>query len=270
VSIAHPVWDDASWHPNEFDAVVIRTTWDYTSRRDEFVARVEAMAREVPVFNAPPLVRWNTEKSYLRSLEGAGVRIPPTRWLGSHEGSELGEWLEEGGWSRGFLKPTVGAAASNTLRFTNDAVGLARAAEHLSTLPMGTPMMLQPYLESVESLGEYSFIVMDGTITHGVRKVPVPGDYRVQDLFGAWEEAVTPSQAQRTFVHRVLDAAQQVGPDVAYPLLYARVDLLQDDAGEMCLNELELVEPSLFFRHEPRASGRLVKGLLKRLKRRAE
>ncbi len=39
----------------------------------------------------------------------------------------------------------------------------------------------------------------------------------------------------------------------AHELLYARIDVVRDEKGALCLMELELVEPSLFFVKCPRA-----------------
>jgi glutathione synthase/RimK-type ligase-like ATP-grasp enzyme len=121
-------------------------------------------------------------------------------------------------------------------------------------------MLLQPYLGSVETAGERSAIFIDGAFSHAVRKVPVPGDYRVQDDFGAEDRPVELTAGERRLARAAVAAA---GGD----LLYARVDLLADDRGRPRLSELELVEPSLFFRHHPAAAERLAGALLRRLGR---
>ena len=119
-------------------------------------------------------------------------------------------------------------------------------------------MMLQPYVEQVERDGEWSAIFIDGDYSHGVRKVPVAGDYRVQDDFGA-------TDMPATFTVDELALARSIVEAVEADLLYARVDFLRDEHGDLRLTELELVEPSLFFRHAPEAAERLADGLLRRL-----
>ncbi|MCA9687684.1 MAG: hypothetical protein KC457_36330, partial [Myxococcales bacterium] len=140
-------------------------------------------------------------------------------------------------------------------------------------LAAGEDMILQPYLAAVEGEGELSVIEFDGRFSHGVRKVPVAGDYRVQDDHGASDEPWIPDADARRLVSRTLEALAVVAPTLdpglaqpgALPLLYARIDMLRGDDGALVLNELEIVEPSLFFRHGPAAGEMLAEALLRRL-----
>jgi hypothetical protein len=126
--------------------------------------------------------------------------------------------------------------------------------------------MLQPYLKRVEQDGERTAIFIDGRITHTVEKIPVAGDYRVQDDFGAYDGPAEFTPEEIAIARCVVAEAERL-PEVACSLLYARVDFLLDDAGRPVLNELELVEPSLFLRHGPHAADTLANALLKRLRR---
>ena len=127
------------------------------------------------------------------------------------------------------------------------------------------PMMLQPYLEGVESVGEMSGLWIDGAYAHGVRKVPKPGDWRVQDDWGARDEPYALSAAEKNLGEAVIAVAQAQLADPGQPLLYARVDFLKDAAGRPQLMELELVEPSLVLRHGPETAGALADALIRRL-----
>lgn len=269
VSVAQPVWDDAAVEWGSFDAVLIRTTWDYQDKHAAFVAWAERVGGMVPLFNPAPVVGWNTHKSYLRELAGYGVPLARTRWLAVGEAVELAGVVRELGIERGFLKPVVGANSRNTLRFeVGDGEQLAAADEALRRLSRTHEMMLQPYLASVEREGEVSAIYFDDVLSHAVRKRPVAGDYRVQDDFGASDEPIELDTAQRDACARTLAGLRELvrarGWAIELPLLYARIDLLRDDDGQWVLNELELVEPSLFLRHAPHAAGRLADALLAR------
>jgi glutathione synthase/RimK-type ligase-like ATP-grasp enzyme len=258
-------WDgDLEW--TGFDAAILRTTWDYVGRYAEFLARLDAIGQATRLFNPAPVARWNLDKRYLRVLASAGLPLLPTAWFTTEEGLDLSHWLESQEARRGFLKPVVGASASGTLRFSNSPEGLAAAAAHLARTPAPLGWMLQPYLESVEARGELSAIVIDGEITHAVRKVPVPGDYRVQDDYGAKDYALEPP-ARLAELSRAAVAAARSALRLPEPLLYARVDFLEGEDGALWLTELELVEPSLFFRHGPEAAPRLAEALLERLVR---
>jgi glutathione synthase/RimK-type ligase-like ATP-grasp enzyme len=251
------VWDDPSADWSAVDAVLIRTTWDYQEKRDAFVAWAESIKPPVSLFNPAGIIRWNTHKSYLRDLEARGVPIIPTEWLARRTRPDIASLCRQRGWQRAFLKPCVGATSRETLRF--DA-GDPLAQQHADRLLAEEDVMLQPYLSRVETEGELSAVFIDGELTHGVRKVPLPGDYRVQDDFGAKDFAIAfPDVALAT---RAVEAAA-----VGQRLLYARADFIKSDNG-LQLTELELVEPSLFFRHSLNAADRLAQAVSNLLLRR--
>lgn len=255
--VHHPVWDDPKVDWTQFDAVLIRTTWDYSEKREAFIAWAEQVGERL--LNPPKVVRWNTHKSYLRALAKEKVPTIPTIWLDRYQTLHL-EFIWPG-WDRGFIKPQVGASARGTLRF--DGSDLPTAEVTLRDALRREDMMLQPYLSQVETRGEISAIFIDGTFSHAVRKVPVAGDYRVQDDHGAADYAYTLQPEELVLCQKVMDAAART-LDLEQALLYARVDLLTDDKDKLLLTELELVEPSLFFRHGPKAADRLAKALLAR------
>jgi hypothetical protein len=270
VQVEQPIWDDPAVDWRAFDAVLIRTTWDYQDKHPQFVAWAERVGGCTRLFNPAPLVAWNTHKQYLRELERCGVPLADTVWFAAGQAHDLAKAVHERGIKRGFLKPLVGANARNTLRFdAREVAELAAAQKHLEQLTASVDMMLQPYLASVEREGELSAIYFDGALSHAVRKVPSAGDYRVQDDWGAHDEpTVLEPEAlavcEQTFAG-LTACVRQRGWDVALPLLYARVDLLRDDDGRFVLNELEVVEPSLFLRHGPAAAHTLARALLSRL-----
>lgn len=268
VSVEQPSWDDPAVAWERFDACLIRTTWDYMERRPAYVSWAERVAAASPLFNAAAIVRWNTDKRYLADLERLGAAIIPTIWLEAGARADLPELLSRHGWTRAFLKPAVGATSRETLRFDADPPGLAAAAAHLERLLPREAMLLQPYLAEVETIGEVSAIFIDGELSHGVRKIPPPGDYRVQDDFGARDLPHRFGDAEVSQARALLDlvpaACPEWKPD-GRPLLYARADFLPSGDGRLLLTELELVEPSLFFRHAPEAAERLAEALLARL-----
>ena len=251
-------WDDDGFDWGAHDACLLRTTWDYHLRRDAFVRWAERVESDTRLFNPSRIVAWNTHKSYLRDLDDRGVDVVPTVWLDRASSPRIAERLREHGWRAGFLKPAVGATAFGTLRFGSSDEELDRAERHAEQLVRDDEALLQPYLECVERDGERSLIFLEGRLSHGVRKVPVPGDYRVQDDFGASDEPWIPDERALWSARRVLDALDE-------RLLYVRMDFLRDAEGRFLLSELELVEPSLFFRHGPDAPARLAEALVRRI-----
>ncbi|PRQ06432.1 ATP-grasp domain-containing protein [Enhygromyxa salina] len=270
VTVEQPIWDDPGVDWSAFDAVLIRTTWDYHHKHAAFVAWAERVGASVPLFNPAPVVAWNTQKLYLRELEQRGVPLAETAWLDAGQPHDLRAIVRARSMTRGFLKPTLGANARDTLRFdAHSEAELAAAQAHLTRVTATTGMMLQPYLGSVERQGEVSAIYIDDVLSHAVRKVPVAGDFRVQDDYGARDEAIELDREQLEICGQTLAALGSCvvahGWSLQLPLLYARVDLLRDDDGRWVLNELEIVEPSLFLRHGPTAAERLTHALLRRL-----
>ncbi|MFY9345202.1 MAG: hypothetical protein WAT39_22120 [Planctomycetota bacterium] len=263
VAFEQPVWDDPAVDWTRYRAVLVRTTWDYQDKLPAFLAWAERVAAATTLFNPVGVVRWNTHKHYLRDLAAAGVPLAPTRWLGRGSRVDVAATMAAAGWREGFVKPCVGATARETLRFPADERGFAQAQAHVDRLLPHEDLMLQPFLPAVLTRGEWSAIFVDGAITHCVRKIPVPGDYRVQDDFGARDELYEPTATERELAIAAMSAVGRACPAASgEPLLYGRTDFLWTDAGGCVLTELELVEPSLFFRHRPEAATTLADALL--------
>lgn len=251
--VTQPVWSDASVDWSAFDLVLLRTPWDYQERLPAFRDWTRRVAEVTRLEHDAEVVRWNSRKTYLRDLQARGVPIAPTEWLDGYWVPDLAAVLARRGWTRAFLKPVVGATARETMRFDASSEGVAGAEAHLARLQEA--MLLQPYLHTVETLGEWSVVVIDGVPTHGVRKVPVAGDYRVQDDFGAHDEPLALTPELIAFAEQVMGAARE-SLERSRPFLYGRVDLLHHEGGWV-LNELEIIEPSLFFRHGAHAAEAL-------------
>lgn len=253
--VVSPAWD-AAYDWSTCVAVLLRTTWDYHVRCAEFLAWCERVATITRLFHGPDIVRWNVDKRYLRALAERGVPIAETRWLDADASIDDLRLPYE----RAFLKPVVGANASDTLRFACDDAGYAAAIAHIRQHPQA--FMLQPYLASVERDGELSIIAIEGQVAHAIRKVPAPGDYRVQEDWGARDLAWHPDEPALALAHRAIEVASDI---LGQRLLYGRVDMLVGPDGYV-LNELELVEPALFLRHGPRTGDLLAAALEARIR----
>jgi glutathione synthase/RimK-type ligase-like ATP-grasp enzyme len=270
VAFEQPVWDDPAVAWGRYDGVLIRTTWDYQDKLPAFRAWVQRVEAATRLWNPAEVVVWNTHKHYLRQLQAAGVPLATTVWLDRGQRVEIGSLVRESGFAQGFLKPCVGATARETLRFAATSPGIAAAQAHVDRLLPEEDLMLQPFLCSVLERGEWSAIFVDGQIAHCVRKIPVPGDYRVQDDFGARDEPYTPTATERAVAEHAMAVVWQPGGPCpgadGTPLLYGRTDFLWAEDGSCVLTELELVEPSLFLRHAPATGERLADAWLQRLR----
>lgn len=251
-AVETPAWDDPAVDWSAYDLVVPRTTWNYTERYPDFLAWAAAVGAVSRLVNPLSVIRWNTDKSYLAALP---VPQAPTRFLPAGQRPDLAAWMDALGVERALLKPVIGAGGYGSLRFSRSAVGAGE--EHVARAPVD--QLLQPYLPSVERFGEVSAIYFGGAFSHAVRKRPVAGSYLVQSEHGASDEPHVLSPAERALCEETLAAAAARWPE---PLAYARVDLLHDEAGAPLCNELELVEPSLFFRHDPASADRFAAVLM--------
>ncbi|HEX5004926.1 MAG TPA: hypothetical protein VFV65_06405 [Gemmatimonadales bacterium] len=250
------VWNDPGVDWSTYDAVVVRTTWDYPNKIGAFLDWIDRVGARRPLWNPAPLLRRNTDKQYLRELSERGVPIVPTRWLARGSMPDLGGILAEEGWGEAVLKPVVSAGARRTRMVDADTLadGSAFLAEQLTQ----RAMMLQPYVVEVSTAGELSLLYFNGRFSHAVRKIPAAGDFRVQTEHGGRVLSVAPSEAELMAGARVLAAMDA-------DTLYARVDLLPTADGELRLLELEVTEPSMFLTWDPAAPRRFAEAIAARL-----
>jgi len=251
------VWDDpmADWRQPRL--AVLRSTWDYYLRREQFLSWAEHVTLLTTLLNPLDVVRWNTHKGYLRALGALGAPVVPTAYVDAGTRADLGEILGSRGWGRAVIKPAVSADSYATIQVSEDSLHQGQA--HLDGLSATRDVMIQPYLHSVETHGERCLVFIEGDLSHAVRK---------RSLFlggrhvGPEGIPVAPAPDEAEAARRILEAA---GFD---RLLYARVDLARDEGGNPLLLELELVEPTLFLRDAPGAADRLADALVARLAQR--
>lgn len=239
-------WDDPSVDWARYDLVVLRSTWDYAERREAFLAWLDGVARATRVENPPPVVRANTHKGYLAHLAAEGVAVVPTAFAAP--GEPLARWPD----GPFVVKPAVSAGSRDTLRCApGERERPAALAARLHA--EGRTVMVQPYVGSVDDRGETAVCFIDGTLSHAIAKGPIlePGSDVIDGLHAP--EQLAPRQA-RPAERAVADAA--LAALGAQRLLYARVDVVDDDDGSPMVLEVELTEPSLFLREAPGAPQR--------------
>jgi glutathione synthase/RimK-type ligase-like ATP-grasp enzyme len=238
-------WDDPVVAWASFDALVIRSTWNYHRFFDDFrtwLDRIETLG--VPTWNPPAILRWNASKTYLRDLAAAGVDVVPTRWVERGTVATLRDVLADTRWSDAVVKPAISASAHDTWRLAAARV-TTEDESRFRRLSAAHGVMVQPFLAEVPRDGEWSFVFLGGTYSHAVLKRPRAGDFRVQPEHGGSVEARTPKP-------HLVAAAREVVARVPAPWLYARVDGVEI-GGRFVLVELEMLEPSLLLESDPRA-----------------
>lgn len=250
--IVPAIWDDPSIDWNVFDAIVVRSPWDYHQHAGRFLAWIDSIDTRV-VWNPPAILRWNMDKHYLLDLERKGVPIPRTVFpeKGSpFDVSAVGSHL---GVDEVVVKPVVSASAWNTWRCSLGRFS-ADDGRRLDVLMSTTGIVVQEFMPEITTDGEWSLMFFGDRFSHAVRKYPAEGDFRVQDEHGGY------SVAEPNLSDDVIRQARNVLAAAEGPLLYARVDGVVR-RGLFILMELELIEPALFFDLDPTGVGRFVERL---------
>jgi glutathione synthase/RimK-type ligase-like ATP-grasp enzyme len=252
------IWDDPAVDWSTFDLVVVRSTWDYQGRREEFLEWARGLGDRL--VNPVSVLEWNTDKRYLRELADAGLPVVPTTLVAPGEAFAApgGEYV---------VKPTVSAGSRDTARFRDGDGDAARAAALVDAIhASGRTAMVQPYVASVDARGETALLFFDGVFSHAIHKGPLlkPGAAPTSEVFAA--ETIEPraaTDAERAVAARVLEhAVARLGIE---PPAYARIDLVEDAASAPLLLELELAEPSLFFMGDPGRVSRFGAAIRRRL-----
>jgi hypothetical protein len=248
-------WDDPDVDWNASPLTVIRSTWNYADDRDGFITWAHRVAASRTVLRNPlSTISANTHKSYLAGLERAELQVVPTRWLARGGRAVDDELLRSLPWRHVVTKPAVGGGSSGVRAFDlDDDAELAAAVAHVEGLQARGEVLLQPRMESIVERGERDVVWIAGECTHVVTKL--------SRMEGEHERAASvsePTEAERLLALRALRTVPALEQR---ELLYARVDLAEDEFGTLRIVEMELVEPSLFVAmHEP-AMDRFVDAL---------
>jgi glutathione synthase/RimK-type ligase-like ATP-grasp enzyme len=244
--------DAIAWTAGEdfggYDLVLPLVAWGYHQRFGDWLTVLDRFERErIPVANPVEVLRWNGDKAYLAELAGNGVATVPSLAFASFGEHALARAREEFGCSELVVKPTISASAYGTYRVgPNDPVPEA---------VRGWRMLVQPWIEAIVDSGEWSLIYFDGAFSHAVSKVPVEGEFRVQPEYGGIIARCEPPEGARELAEAVLAAAPA-------PTIYARIDIVAGNGGELQVIELELIEPALFLAEAPEAGAAFARAVL--------
>lgn len=251
------VWSNGSVEWRSYDAVVVRSCWDYYLDYSEFLTLLDGFdALGLRVFNSTDVIRWNTDKRYLLELLAAGAAAIPTEVAALTSLADLTSLAESRGWDRVVVKPTISANGHETHLASIPTEPEQRPGlEALFTIG---PVIVQPFAPEIVSTGEYSLIFIDGTFSHALLKRPGSTEFRVQADYGGTAE---PISAPLWMIQQAAQALAASGR----PSLYARVDgIARND--RFLLMELELTEPNLYFEFAPDAAARLAGAVARELR----
>ncbi|GAA4403020.1 hypothetical protein [Tsukamurella soli] len=253
------VWSDADVDWEQYDAVVLSGTWDYSQRYDDFLGWMWTVASKTLVFNHEPLVRWYADKRYLRDYESEDVNIVPTQFITVHDPTLEHDYLGV----EHIVRPSISTGLTETRRFGPEESD-ASQAEIQRIKDMGKTAMVSPYLESADERSAVSLVYLDGEYSHAVawsprveRGVEPSGDvHPVLDVVD-----VEPTTAERQIADYALERGVTEVP------LYVRVDLLRTPSDEPMVLEVQLVEPNLFLSRVPGLVDKFARQIAGRIER---
>lgn len=258
VTVDCAAWSDREVEWSRYDAVLIRSTWDYHTRYAEFLDWLHRLEKQgVRTINPTSLLHWNSHKRYLLELAARGIDIVPTQLL---RAGELRPALDSNPAREVVIKPAISASAWRTVRGRSDSEELIAA---VLAMPPEESYLLQPFVPEIVSEGEWSLLFFGGAYSHSVLKRPAVRDYRVQREFGGTNEFTEPAAHAIEAAQRALAAAAFL---VHERPTYARIDGVVSD-GRFLIMEMELIEPFLFLSGAPEASARFADAIVAALGR---
>jgi len=232
--------------------VVIRSTWDYHQALDAYRAWLERLD-PARVFNPPDLVRWNLEKTYLVELAARGVPVPACA-IAEAEPAAVAAALDRLSLAEAVIKPTVGASGVGVERVARGRE--ADALVRVRAVTRSPRLLVQEFVPEVVD-GEIAGVFFAGAFSHGLRRLPAAGEFRVNSQYGGVTEAVAVD-------HATIEAMRQVLAALPHEPLYARIDGVRRD-GRFVLMEVEVNEPGLGLHLAAGAADRLAAALVARL-----
>ena len=231
------IWDDKTINWSDFDYLIFRNIWDYFEKETEFNIWLEQIEKlGIKTLNTIDVIKQNKHKFYLREMEKQGISILPTIFIEKTNNLQL-ESIIPNHWKKAVIKPAFSAGSYLTEVF--EVSDIQKINEEYKNIASEKELLLQEFMPQIQTLGETSFIFFNKKFSHAVNKKPVEGDFRVQSLFGGKYNLVEPSQ-------ELIEKAQKVVNTFQDKLLYARVDGIVID-NELCLMEIECIEPDLYF-----------------------
>lgn len=251
------VWDDAQVAWENYDVVLVKSTWDYFDKPVEFRKWLDEMElRKINLFNSVPVLRWNMDKIYLEDLEAANIPVIPSVWMNKGESFDLKSISKRLDADEIIVKPRISGASKNTIKVGRR--NLDEAKTRLQKLTSHEDFMAQPYMQEVEE-GEHSYLFFNGQFSHAINKVPKKNDFRVQHYFGGSIEPIVPQPS-------LLKQAQKVSDLFASDCLYARVDgIVRNEI--LHIIELEVIEPMLYLFTHSDSFDMLLAAIRTRLKK---
>lgn len=250
-------WDNKEFNWNQTCFALFRATWDYFHRFKEFHFWLEQCSQHIHFINPYSIIKANMDKNYLACLQQKGVNIPPTLFIPRHTLVSLKKLLQKKTWRKVILKPAIGGGARHTYLFDMDEVAHYEAL--FQQLLQKESLLVQEFQEQIQLKGELSFMIFGGQYSHCVLKKAKAGDFRVQDDFGGTVQSCVASPENIKLAEHIVKSWGKLP-------VYARVDMMWDNYDQLCLSELEMIEPELWLRKDAHAAQAMADAVCRYIK----
>ncbi|MGL6129029.1 ATP-grasp domain-containing protein [Chryseobacterium artocarpi] len=235
LDVVPSIWNDENIDWSNFDVAIIKSPWDYHNHLNEFLDWLERIDKlGVRVLNPVEIIKWNSDKHYLKDIAAKGLPVIPAEYL-DKDSSFSNHFFDLFKTEKLVVKPCVSAGAQNTITVSRNNFD-ERSAE-VEQLLKEQDYMVQPFVEEIQN-GEWSFLFFNGKYSHCSLKTPKQGDFRVQHYHGGTISYPVPDPLH-------IEQAGAYLKSLPQSTLYARVDGVLIDHS-FRLMELELIEPYLF------------------------
>jgi glutathione synthase/RimK-type ligase-like ATP-grasp enzyme len=238
-------WADPNFNWTSTKYAILRSTWDYFERFNEFFSWIQETKHKTHFINSSEIINWNIDKHYLKDLANNGLNTTPTIFIEKDNKITLAQLFKKTKWPEVVIKPVISGAARHTYRITQNNYTIYE--EIFQRLIKEECMLFQEFMKNITSQGEISLIIIGGKYTHAVRKIAKMGDFRVQDDHGGKAVEYEANDKEIKFAERCVKKCP-------FSPIYARVDITYDNNNNLSLIELELIEPELWFRNNPRSA----------------
>ena len=259
-SVLEVSWRNKKIDWNQFEVVVIRSSWDYQDNAKAFLETLRTIDQSsAHLENSLRLVEWNIDKTYLQDLQNRGIEIVPSLWRDHFKKSDLDSFFDALNTNEIIIKPTVSANADDTFRVHRSKPDDFRSV--LSSTFQNRPYLVQPFMKNIIEEGEFSVFFFDDTYSHTILKTPKPADFRVQEEHGGRLKLVEEANPS------LLESARQLLEKINPTPLYSRIDYVRTEKNTFALMELELIEPSLYFNMDDRSAERFARVFEQRMQK---
>lgn len=252
IDVQPVIWGTDVNELKDFDALIIRSTWDYmdsSDTRNDFLQWLTLLGQHnIRVFNNIDIVKWLLDKHYLKDFNSADVKTVPTKYIEKDESCSLLDVYKEKG--PFVVKPCISAAGKG-LKFIENEMTTVEYQKIIDCELENRSLMIQEYIPEIKSKGEWSLIFYGNEYGHSVHKTAARDSILVQAEKGGKLLFEEPKKNIINFAHSVVDnfeSAYKIGVNKKYNnILYLRIDIIESQYGPL-LSEVEGVEPELFFR----------------------